>query len=69
MSQCKPKPDATEECKPNVETAAKNVGGTFIMYAGAKLRERRKKALLNAFILSWVWLLRKSICKTGRNHS
>jgi hypothetical protein len=39
------------------------------MYAGAKLRERRKKALLNAFILSWVWLLRKSICKTGRNHS
>jgi hypothetical protein len=43
MSQCKPKPDATEECNPNVETAAKNVGGTLIMYAEQSSEKEGRK--------------------------
>jgi hypothetical protein len=66
MSQCKPKPDATEECNPNVETAAKNVGGTFIMYAGAKLRERRKEESTTKHIYPFMGLVIKKVNMQNR---
>lgn len=66
MSQCKPKPDATVECNANVETAAKNVGGTFIMYPGAKLRERRKEASTSKHIYPFMGLVIKKVNMQNR---